>query len=430
MSRDLKIDLLFNYASLAVLAVAGLLMNWIVVRLMGEAALGVFNQAYAIYVACSQLAVGGVHISVLRSVAQADSGAERAAVGASGLALSLGLGCAVCVVVVATRNVWGTLLGSPEVARSLWFVGPALVLFALNKTLLAIINGLRAMRVFAVLQALRYVAIILVLLALAWQGRPAAELSAAFVLSELLVAVAAAPYVLGRLGLGLAHVQRGWLERHLSFGARGLFSGVFLELNTRVDVLAIGYFLSDQDVGRYSLAAVLAEGLYQCLVVVRNQVNPVLAQRLLTQDSTAIVDMVRRAWRYLYPGMALVYLAGLGVFHVILTYVLPTSQPGEALACYAILGAGVLAVSGFAPFDGVLLHSGRPAHYTLVTFLVVLTNALLNLLFIPVWGIRGAALATACAFGLSILYLSLVMRWQLGFSYLGLKSSPERARHV
>ena len=58
MATSFKLDLLFNYASLAILATSGLVANLVVARLMGEAALGVFNQSFAIYIACSQLAVG------------------------------------------------------------------------------------------------------------------------------------------------------------------------------------------------------------------------------------------------------------------------------------------------------------------------------------------------------------------------------------
>lgn len=422
MASGLKLDLLFNYLSLAVLASSGLIANFAIAHLRGEAALGIFNQTFAIYIACSQLAVGGVHISVLRSVAQAGEDTnEQGAIVASGLAISLVLGGVLGGLVLATRETWGLLLGSPEVADSLLYVGPALVLFSLNKTLLATFNGLTRMRLFAFLQALRYLVLLGALAVVAWSDRPAAELGIALLLAELAVAMVAAPCLLARLELERLRVQVSWVKHHLLFGAKGVLSGVFIELNTRVDVLAIGFFLSDADVGRYSLAAVFAEGLYQCLVVVRNQMNPILAKLLAGQDSRSILRLVRRSWRYLYPGIALTYLAGLGVFHVILTRYLAVPEPWEPLSCYAILGAGVLVVAGFVPFDGVLLHSGRPGYYTLFTGSVAATNLGLNLILIPLLAIPGAALATALALGLSVIYLSVVMQWQLGFSYLNSK---------
>lgn len=418
-SKTLSVDLLFNYAALGIVAVGGLLTNVVVARHLGEAALGVFAQAYAVYIAASQLAVGGVHISVLRSVAQARGDrAEQGQLVASGMVLSLSLGVVVGGLVLLGRGPLGVLLGSSELPSALVFAALALVPFSLNKTLLSALNGLQRMRAYALLQALRMIVLLLTLSVLAWSRRPAAQLTLALLLAELAVLALSLPLVVRTLQLRPAQVCRSWLERHLAFGARGLMSGVFLELNTRIDVLAIGLFLPDVEVGRYSIAAAFAEGLYQCLIVVRSQLNPLLAQLILDQDRAPIRRLVRRSWRYLYPGMIVAYLAGLAALQLVLSYQLRLPDLAATRACYLILGAGVLAVSGFVPFDGALLHAGRPAHYTLFTFLIALSNLVLNLALIPWLGIQGAALGTALALVLSIFYLSSIMRWQLGFDYL------------
>jgi O-antigen/teichoic acid export membrane protein len=419
VSRALKIDLLFNYAALGVLAAGGLAMNLIVIRFSGETALGVFNQIYAVFITCSQLAVGGVHLSVLRSVAQlSEPGREPARAIASGLALSLATGVLVGILVALARGRCGRALGSLAVADGLLFVAPALVLFSLNKTLLAALNGLRRMRIFALLQAIRFATLVGTLSVVAWQGWPAADLAASFLISEAVVFLAAAGSVWSAVPLRLRDVDRSWLWRHASFGAKGLSSGVFIELNTRIDVLVIGLFWSDEHVGRYSLAAVFAEGLYQCLVVLRNQMNPVLAKLWAAGATGEIVALVRKAWRYVYPGIALAYLVELGLFALLLRYGLTIAAPAQALVCFAILGLGVLAVAGFVPFDGVLLLAGKPAHYTLFTFSIVLSNAALLFVLVPRFGIEGAAVATGLALVLSIASLAVIMRRQLGFSYV------------
>jgi O-antigen/teichoic acid export membrane protein len=285
--------------------------------------------------------------------------------------------------------------------------------------LLAALNGLGRMRVFALLQALRFVTLVGVLSAVAWQRRPPAELAASLLIAEAAVFLAAAASVWSQVPLRLADVQRCWLWRHASFGAKGFSSGVFIELNTRIDVLVIGFFWSDEHVGRYSLAAVFAEGLYQCLVVIRNQMNPVLARLWARGATEELVALVHKAWRYVYPGIALTYVIELAVFALVLRYGLISAAPTQALICFAILGLGVLAVAGFAPFDGVLLLAGKPAHYTLFTFSIVLSNGALLFALVPRFGIEGAAVATGLALVFSIGSLAVIMRRQLGFSYVG-----------
>ena len=51
---------------------------------------------------------------------------------------------------------------------------------------------------------------------------------------------------------------------------------VLSELNSRIDVLSIGYFLSDSMVGIYSYAAILSEGIAQISMVMRRNIDPII----------------------------------------------------------------------------------------------------------------------------------------------------------
>ena len=42
-------------------------------------------------------------------------------------------------------------------------------------------------------------------------------------------------------GLNFKHFQ--WIRIHLSYGLKCIISGIFIELNTKVDILMIGFFL-------------------------------------------------------------------------------------------------------------------------------------------------------------------------------------------
>ena len=64
------------------------------------------------------------------------------------------------------------------------------------------------------------------------------------------------------------------MHNHLRYGRSVVISGLSLELNARVDVLVLGGFLSSSYVGLYSFVAMLIEGFYQLIIVVKNFLNP------------------------------------------------------------------------------------------------------------------------------------------------------------
>src|SRR5207247_11421626 len=74
---------------------------------------------------------------------------------------------------------------------------------------------------------------------------------------------------------------------------------------------------------------------------------------------------------------------------------------------FTVLLAGIVIIAGFRPFQGVFLLTGRRGLHSLFFLIVVLSTAILNVLFIQRMGIMGAAVATSLAYvieSLLILY--------------------------
>ena len=152
--------------SFGVLTLSGIAINLIVVTLRDATALGVFNLAYAVYIVASQLAVCGIHYSVLRASAHlSEDKPERRRMLATATAFALVAGLIVAGAVYLGRPLFLRVFGSESGAMAISYAGLGLALFPLNKVLIAHINGLRHMRAFSLLQAARYV---LVMLWVAW----------------------------------------------------------------------------------------------------------------------------------------------------------------------------------------------------------------------------------------------------------------------
>jgi O-antigen/teichoic acid export membrane protein len=411
---------LWNIGSLAILAVGGVLMNLIIVGFQGKEALGIFNQVYAIYIILSQFGVGGLQFSVLNHVSHhQDDRSTCGDITTSALIITLVFSLLVCLSVVFLAEPVGDLFDSEGVGQGLLFAAPGLLFFALNKVLINTVNGLNDMKPYAVFRALRFLLIPVVIVVIIAMRLSAPYLTLSLSISEFLLFVSLSIYVYTRLvPLRWISDARRWFSEHISFGARGMLSGVLLELNTRVDVLMLGYFTTDAQIGIYTFAATLAEGFAQLPLAVRYNVDPVIGKHFADGTTEEITKLSRKTRQTFFPVIALVGVASIALYPLIFGLLLKDGTTYESWPIYGIIMVGVLINAAFRPFNGTLLQGGRPGAYTFMTLGIVILDALQNLFVIPLWGIRGAAAVTAVTYILEAVLLVVVTRRLLKVSLI------------
>jgi len=410
-------DVAWNMVSLGVVGAAALVLNILIGVLYGPAALGVFNQVFAMYIFFSQFAAMGIHYSALKHVAQhARDRAALAPVVVGAIVPAAVLSACATAALLACRGWIGGLLDSPQVAEGLAWAALGLGLFAVNKVLLGTVNGLRWMKTFALLQGARPVVMLAAFAALLGYNQPTVMLPVVLSAAEAVVFIAAVAVLVGRgVFSGAFTGTAGWMREHMRFGLRSFGGGVLTELNTRVDVLMLGYFATDAVVGVYSFAAILAEGLFQILVVLRNNYNPLLVRYLKSPDREAMSRLVRRGKAITYGLMLVVGAAAVLLFPLGVRVIGATDKYLSAWPMFATLTCGIVLVAGYVPFGFVLVQAGRPGVHTLMTLGVVAFNIVANAALIPLWEAQGAAVATAAAFVFNAVLLVVLTRRVLRF---------------
>lgn len=412
-------DVLWNFASLAVLGISGIALNVVIGSVYDEAVLGVFNQALAAYIFFSQIAVGGINLSALRAIAEhAHDRAKVSSIIAGSLAPTFALAAITTLAYFLARGAIADWLDSQAVARGIAASAPGLFFFALNKVQLAVVNGVQRMRAFAVYQALRYFLILLGLIGfVVFDGERThgADLAFVFTIAEGLLFVILAIEVGRCVTFPIPGDWRAWSVTHLRYGVKSVFSGVLLELNARVDVLMIGHFMQDSAVGIYTCAAMIAEGVYQLLVVLQNVYNPILAREIAAKRFDALIAMVRKGRRWTYLAML-----GVGALAVVLyphaVHLAFPDKPDFAQSWWPFiyLMLGILLASGYIPFANTLLMAGHPGWHTGYMVVTVMCNVIGNWLLIPILGLEGAAISTANSMFLSIFVLKALVRNRVG----------------
>lgn len=412
--RRLQRDVLWNLVPVALLAVVGLGLNFVIAGWWGAAALGVFNLVTMAVFSLAIVGAGGLQFAVLRAVAEAPEDPARvASVVVGALVPNFALATAATALFVAIRHPLGALLDSPAVAEGMAWAAPGVFCFSINKVLFGVVNGLRRMRAFAVYTSLRYLLIAASLgfariaelstpqLALVWTLTEGALILVLLV--ELLATVS-----LARAAGWMAHARA-----HLDYGARSVVATLALEVNSKLDVWVLGVALTEDQVGIYALASTLYEGLLQVSVVLQNNVNPLLAKHLATGDASAVVRLARELRRWFVPAT----LAICALSALCYPYVVPwlVGDPAFASAAwpFAILMLGTVLASPNLPFTSLLLMASRPGWHTGYVLGTVAIAFVADLALVPGLGAIGVAIGTAIGLVSATLLLSALARWRL-----------------
>lgn len=417
--RKLTRDIFYTLFSFAVLAASGLIINLVVTGLRDAAALGVFNQSYAIYILASQVAAFGLHYSIMRHAAVHDANpAERGQALGTAAAGALAGGALVGGLLYLGEPLLASLFDSDTTGRGIANAAFGLLLFPLNKVLLNYLNALRHMRAYSLLQSGRYITIMVLVSAAAATSLPIETAPLAFFAAEAVTTFAALAYLRGQGELRHWAYSRSWAGVHWRFGGKGLIAGMFAEFNSRIDVLIIGLFLSDRSVGIYSFAAMLADGLYQVLAMVRINFNPLLVRAMRDGDWAEASGLLRRSRRLLVPAMLVLSTLLVLAFWLLAARLLPGKGLMEGLPSLTILLSALVIVSSFVPFDNLLMVTGHPGYQTLQQLAMVSVNVAFGVLLLPSLGIEGVATGTALSYFAGATALVLMARRLIGWNLL------------
>lgn len=172
---------------------------------------------------------------------------------------------------------------------------------------------------------------------------------------------------------------------------------------TWLDRLLVGYYLPTESVGWYQVAA-QASGSFAVVLGAFNAIfTPMIAGLLERGEENRLQELFRVATKWgvlaVLPGAALCLLfPGAAVAAVFGEDYLPATVPLFIL----VLGQLVNAASGAVGY--LLMMSGRSSLWLALSLVALGADCVLNVLLIPRYGLRGAALATALS--VAVLFLS------------------------
>ena len=413
-----KVNLIWNYCSLIFLAISGITINIVISIFYSPETLGVFNQVLAGYIVFSMLGSGGINYSVLRAIQSniKDKNEVKSVISGSIIPTILSSSIITLIYYLIIEPTT-ELLDSKSVGIGMKYIIPGIFFFSLNKVLIyGIINGFNRMKSFSIYQSLRYILILTSLVLCVIYKIQGNKLTLIFSASELILFI----ILLADISLYISWWDKNlfnkWVKKHLKYGIKCLIGGMLIELNTRVDIIMIGIFMSDEKVGIYSFAALFAEGFYQLLIVLQNILNPIMARNFSESKLDEIFKKFKNIKQKTYKALIFICILSIIFYPLFLNIITNKNEFADSYIPFSILLIGITIASGYIPFYNIFSMSDMPRLQSIFMLFIFLTNIIANFIFIPILGIYGAALGTGTSFIASIYYFKYFSK-----NYVGLK---------
>lgn len=401
--RKLLSDGLLTYATELTSALLNLGTSILIARLLGPSGRGIYAIFILIPMTLQQFGIFGLPQGVVHYMAKDPLGRARRAANMGAAALLVGIPYALAAHWLFTSGVLEELQHSNDLILAL-VVGcvPALLFNSFAQGFVLGLDDLVKRNLLRIVELAVYFVCVVVFVVVRGEGvEGAMKAWAAGVLStSLLAAVYLWPHALGaRFKPDLAR-----LLKDLSFGVRGFLANVAFFLLYRLNLYLVSHFLDSTAVGHYSVAAALLMMMAILPQAIDQAFLPKVTARYASSGGKEEMTPLVSRLSLVISGVCAL---GMAVGAWPLVWVLYGAEYLPAVRALLVLLPAVTVLCGMAVLSSALQARGLPQWNSVGAVIGFVANGVLGLIFIPLWGIMGAAFASSIGYGL----FGLVLAW-------------------
>lgn len=366
---------------------AGLAVNFGLARLLGVVEYGSFGLVMSVLVVVELFVITGIPEVIQKF------GGERPEVMPQLVKQTLRWQMLYTVLVFAAFELSAPLLAQwfrdPSLTTLLRIAGLDIIVYGLYKYFLSVQNGLHRFAQYTWLGITYSLSRVAAILVLVWFG---------FSVQGALIGNMIASAAASLLAMMFYRPAKERVEiqsmRYGAWAAQNVLYFVGLNAFFAIDLWFVKYFLSNDEVGLYVSAAVLAKLSYFMSIAISAVLLPSLSRAIALQDEKRATELTQDTLRYL-----LIFLTLANVIVALTAKELIALFFGEAFVAAApvlsMLMAGLSGVTLMAVINTIMIARNRmTACFVMVAALVVI-DVVLNLFFVPRFQLLGGAIATS-----------------------------------
>lgn len=402
--RKFAEDVGWAVSSSIMVIVVGMVLNIIVGNSFRAQGLGLYSMTLTVLLITSIIASFGIHSAITKYTAQYKGDTDKTnQLVSTGFVLMFSSGICFTIIVFVLSPLFASIFKMPELKECIRVVALTFTFFIVNKGLLGFLNGLREMKKYAIIESLRYIFILILTVISFLLFHSLRGVIFAFPLAESLLFFILLIICRKHFKFNFTRFRENTVKL-VKFGTPMLFSGMIGQLNSKIDLLLIGYFLMDKDVGIYTVAIMFARGLMIFPSAVQRVTNPVITEFYYNESFQKIENLVSNVMKYSFIILSVVAIL-LSFFFKDITAII---YPGKVEFVNAVIPCQILLLGmifyGTTGAVGTAVSSsiGRPDIAFKLGGVILIINSAFNYILIPKYGIIGAAIATGISLILSV----------------------------
>ncbi|MFH1505718.1 MAG: flippase [archaeon] len=404
--------------------VANFFYKLVLSRYLGPSQYGVISLAEMFMYVGMMIAVFGMHEGLVHFVAFFRGKKQLAEVKGTlfaALKITIPIGVAICVLIILSSNyIANTLFHTPELQ-------PILIIFAIIIPIHVILRVLGSF--FLALKKPGYTELaktvfknisnLVLVIGVVLAGGTLLHISIVYLVSVIIASLTALWIYKYKVSPKMFKKKTNPTYNYkefLSFSLPLFFTGIFFQIMGWADTFFLGVFKTSTDVGIYNVAFSLAAGMGMFLASFGGIFYPLCSEMLAKKKGFLIGASFEIVIRW-------IFMITLPLFLLILFFprdILKVLFGGEYISGWLAL---VILSSAyfFNVITGPGIHTLKSYKKTKFIFnlnlIIVIMNIVLNILFIPLYGITGAAIATAVSIIIRELVIFLRVKVMIKFSY-------------
>ena len=367
----------------------------VMARYLGPDGLGLFSMAFMIIGIVEIIAGFGIGEALVKYVAEYRECERVSSLTSSAFITISVFGIITSVALFFSSNLFADIFDMPYLSILLKIYAIAFPFSLIYGIILGFLRGLRKMKYFAflrILDASLALAFILAFLAAGFW----VEGAMLGILFEIIVIFVVGMLIMKKFMRFSLSDYQGNTKMLASFGSRIIGANIVGQIYYNIDTLMIGYFLTSTEVGYYAVAISLSRFFWLVPRAIATVAYPAISEYWANGNRQAVNKLVDKSTKYsacilIFAGMSIVFFAKDIITFLFTPEFLPAVLP------LAILITGTV-TSGILRSVGEIFASVGKVNLVLkISIIGAVGDIILNMILIPIYGIIGAATATAAS---------------------------------